>query len=96
MTIIVDEIDRSLHPDVTKKIIMDHISNGSSNNTQLIATTHEIGIMNCLDDDEIWFVEKIDGKSSLYSMADFDLKGQSDKISLYVSGRLGAKPKGLR
>jgi len=97
----VDELDAKLHPLLLRKIIQlfsDKTTN--SGNGQLIFSSHNLI---CLDSsdlrrDEIWFVEKINQKSSLFSLYDFkDYNENSVRADLsfgkhYLAGRFGAIP----
>jgi len=90
-TIVIDEIDRSIHPEITKKLIRDFVNN--NNMGQLIATTHETDLLKVLKKDEIWFVEKKNTNNSLYySLSEFKIPEDADFKSLYTTGRLGAIP----
>jgi AAA15 family ATPase/GTPase len=57
-TYIIDEIDRSLHPQLTYKFIKEFLAVASKRNTQLIITTHESRLLDfkLLRQDEIWKV----------------------------------------
>jgi AAA15 family ATPase/GTPase len=96
----IDELDTKLHPLVLRHIVKmftdKEINTGSG---QLIFSAHNLI---CLDSsdlrrDEIWFVEKNNQKSTLYSLYDFkedDCNIRSD-LSFgknYLSGRFGAIP----
>ena len=94
---IIDEIERSLHSLLMKKIF-DYFLNNSENrnlNSQLIATTHEVYLLDIKDifrKDEIWFVEKDKyGQSALYSLANTDVENL-DLAAGYLNGRFGAIP----
>ncbi|MBD2137753.1 ATP-binding protein [Anabaena sp. FACHB-1237] len=94
---IIDEIERSLHSLLMKKIF-DYFLNNSHNtnlNSQLIATTHEVYLLDIKDTfrkDEIWFVEKDKyGQSLLYSLANTDFEN-IDLTAGYLNGRFGAIP----
>jgi AAA15 family ATPase/GTPase len=91
---VIDEIDRSLHSKLTYGIFELFLKLTQNNQSQLIATTHE-GLLldlNLLRRDEIWFVEKNEGESRLYSLDEF--KERADKIIRkdYLLGRYGAIP----
>lgn len=90
----VDEIDRSLHPHLTRffmKTFLDY-----SANTQLIITSHDKGLLdqNIFRKDEIWYVEKnTQGFSHLKSLAEFkDIRKDLDIEKGYMDGRFGAIP----
>lgn len=93
-TFIVDEIDRSLHPNLTLNFLKYYLSKNTS--TQLIATTHEDRILDLdiLRRDEIWFVEKDeDDCSQLYSLEKFKIRFDQDVMKAYLDGRYGSVPK---
>lgn len=92
---IVDELDRSLHPNLTYKFIELFYSVASKKNIQLLFTTHESKIMdlNLVRQDEIWFVERNNkNESKLYSLDSF--KERYDKVveKAYLEGRYGGIP----
>ena len=90
----IDEIDRSLHPHLTKKIIEFYLNSRTENN-QLIITTHESSLLdqNLLRKDEIWFVEKAkSGESHVYSLEEFNPRTEIDIEKGYLQGRFGAIP----
>lgn len=100
MVLWVDELDAKLHPLILRYIIkMFSDREINTGNGQLIFSSHNLV---CLDSsdlrrDEIWFVEKINQNSELYSLYDFkeeDIAIRSD-LSFgkhYLSGRFGAIP----
>lgn len=92
---IVDELDRSLHPMLTKQFIRLFEDRFQDNANQLIFTTHEASLMDpdLFRRDEIWFVERdADNCSSVYSLERFnDVLGKSIEKS-YLEGRYGAVP----
>lgn len=96
--LIMDELDNSFHPHVAElliKLFNDPLAN--KNNAQLIFSTHNINLMSpsLLRRDQIWFVEKNEGASSLYSLDEFDktsVKSNSPFSHWYDEGRFGALP----
>ncbi|ETX00840.1 MAG: hypothetical protein ETSY2_38390 [Candidatus Entotheonella gemina] len=94
--IVIDEVDRSLHPYLLEMFIrlyMDHDEDPS--NSQLIITTHQTNLLDLelLRKDEVWFAEKRqDGSSDLYSLADFEPRHDKDIRKDYLLGRYGAIP----
>ncbi|WP_419306805.1 AAA family ATPase [Acinetobacter guillouiae] len=94
MTFIVDELDRSLHPNLTFNFIKYFLN--QDQNSQLIVTTHEDRILdlNILRRDEIWFVEKDEnGSSRLYSLEKYKIRFDQDVMKAYLDGRYGSIPK---
>ncbi len=79
---VVDELDRRLHPKLTLRF-MDLFFNDVSSHKQLIFSTHETGLMTTelFRMDEIWFVERDDDGSHLYSLA--DLPQDSEQRSIF-------------
>ncbi|MGB1252921.1 MAG: AAA family ATPase [Candidatus Promineifilaceae bacterium] len=89
-TFVIDEIGRSLHPNLSEKIIEIFLS--QSTKSQLILTTHESKLLDLdlLRRDEIWFVEKAStGASSVYSLEEFEPRYDKDIRTAYLSGRFG-------
>ena len=91
---LVDEIDRSMHPMLSQKLLeyyFNHLS--SERDTQLIFSTHESNLLNLdlIRADEVWFVEKgREGDSHLTSLAEY--KPREDIRKGYLQGRYGAIP----
>ena len=95
-TFIIDEIARSLHPEVSYQFVKLILENPSFSNSQLIFTTHEDYLMDfeLLRKDEIWFVEKNKfGESSTYSLEEFKPRYDKDIRKGYHQGRFGGVPK---
>lgn len=91
---LIDEIDRSMHPMLSQKILECYFSGmEQGRDTQLIFSTHECNLLNLdlIRADEVWFVEKgKDGASHLTSLAEF--KPREDVRKGYLLGRYGAIP----
>lgn len=91
---LIDEIDRSMHPVMSQKLLEYYFSQlSTANNTQLICTTHESHLLdvNIIRTDEVWFVEKEkDGSTQLTSLADFNPRVDIRKS--YLQGKYGAIP----
>lgn len=95
--LIVDEIERSMHPLLTKRLIeMIQDSSVNTMGTQLLFTTHDAMLLD-LDffrRDQIWFAEK-DEKScatELYSLISFSPRKGENVRKGYLQGRFGAIP----
>lgn len=91
----IDEIERSLHPDLVKHFINTFLNN--SEESQLIVTSHNLDIISKPDEirrDVIWFTEKKeDGSTDLYSLGDFsEIRNNTNFLKAYKSGKLGAVP----
>ncbi len=93
--VFIDEIDRSLHHLLTKKLIEAYLSECSpETRSQLFFTTHDALLMdqNILRRDEMQLVDKNDGRSELISVSDFRLRHDKDLLKSYLYGRLGGVP----
>lgn len=94
-TYIIDELDRSLHPDITTSIFKAFLGNTSDIHSQLIVTTHETNLLDLelVRRDEIWFVQKNkQGESSLYSLEEYQPRFDKDVRRGYLVGRFGGIP----
>lgn len=92
-TLLIDEIDTSLHPHLVEYII--NLFN-NSDNAQLIYTSHNTHLLNTdfQRRDQVYFVNKReDGCSDLYSLYDFkDFRDTFDMEKAYLQGRFDAVP----
>ena len=96
ITFVVDELDRSMHPQLTRRFVGDFLRMAAGCERQLIATVHESRLMdlNLLRRDEIWFVDRPGmGDSQLYSLEDFAERGDRRVDRSYMDGRYGAVPR---
>ncbi|WP_038308257.1 AAA family ATPase, partial [Kingella kingae] len=95
-TLIIDELNKSLHPDLARFLVKLFNSELNTKNAQLIFTTHETSILrkDLLRRDQIWFCEKNNDKSSyFYSLTEFKPHVSREDIEeYYLHGRYGAKP----
>ena len=95
-TLIIDELNKSLHPDLVRFLIRIFNSEINEKHAQLIITTHETSALrkDLLRRDQIWFCEKQSDKSTrLYPLIDFNPhKTREDIEESYLSGRYGGKP----
>lgn len=94
-TFIIDEIDRSLHPHLSRSILAYFLENQKGTEMQLIATTHESSLLDLdlLRKDEIWFSEKnTKGATELYSLEEFKPRADKEIRKGYLQGRYGAIP----
>lgn len=96
-TIVLDEIDKSMHPSLVKFIMnLFRDPDVNKNGAQLIVTTHETGILSLemFRRDQIYFTEK-DSKSGvtdLYSLDEFSVRKTENIEKGYLMGRYGAIP----
>jgi len=95
--VIVDEIDRSLHPYLVEMLVqMFNDKEINKNGAQLIFNTHDTNLLNLniLRRDQIWFTEKDNssGISDLYPLSDFSVRKSENIEKGYMLGRYGAVP----
>ncbi len=96
-TLIVDELDKSLHPLLVQYIIKMFLDKDiNTKNAQLICNTFDTNLLDLdlLRRDEIWFTEKDfkTGVSELYSLSDFSIRKNENVNKGYMLGRYGAIP----
>lgn len=96
-TLILDEIDKSMHPSLVK-FIMNLFRDPDINKAgaQLIVTTHETRILtlDMFRRDQIYFTEKDSktGVTDLYSLDEFSVRKTENIEKGYLMGRYGAIP----
>lgn len=98
-TLVVDELDSKLHPNLVCKIVsLFNSKEYNKKNAQLIFNTHDTNLLSSglFRRDQIWFTNKDKfGEATLYSLADF----KSDEVRKtepfednYIRGKYGAVP----
>lgn len=94
---IIDEIDKHLHPILTRIIIeMFNSIEHNKGNAQLICTVHDVTLLDeNIRRDQIYFVNKNEfGESELYSLNDFKgVRKDNNTLKRYLLGQYGAVPK---
>jgi AAA15 family ATPase/GTPase len=93
--LIIDELDRSLHPVLSKALLkMFNNPEINKNNAQLIFTTHDTTLLDgeIFRPDQIWFTEKDNSMTKLYSLFDFRPREDESLQKGYLLGRYGAIP----
>jgi AAA15 family ATPase/GTPase len=95
--IVVDEIDRSLHPQIVEYLIqLFHDPTVNTKNAQLICITHNAQLMNpeTMRRDQIWIAEKDEeGASQMFPLSNFSgLKKDAPFGKYYLAGKLGGTP----
>lgn len=95
--IVIDELDKGLHPLISKMLInLFNSKTNNPNNAQLLFATHDSTLLDLefLRRDQICFVEKeYEGNSFLYKLS--DIKGVRKDMPIdkwYLSGRFKAVP----
>lgn len=95
-TVVIDELDSSLHPLLAQELIrMFHDPTLNANNAQLIFNTHDTTLLDSsiFRRDQVWFVEKDKQNAShLYPLADFSPRKEELLEKWYLRGRYGAVP----
>ena len=98
-TLIVDELESKLHPNLVCKIVsLFNSKELNPQNAQLIFNTHDTNLLSSelFRRDQIWFTNKNKfGEAQLYSLADFksdDVKKSESFEENYLRGKYGAVP----
>ena len=95
--LIIDELDASLHPMLTRHLIkLFHNKDVNKNNAQLIFATHDTNLLKktMFRRDQVWLSEKNEyGATDLYSLAQFNnVRKDEDFEKQYIQGKYGAIP----
>ena len=95
---IIDEVDRSLHSLLTRRLLESYLGSCSTDSrSQLLFTTHDVLLMDqqLFRRDEMWVAERNNaGASSLISFAEYkDVRYDKDIRKSYLQGRLGGIPR---
>jgi AAA15 family ATPase/GTPase len=95
--IIMDELDKNLHPLLTRMIIgLFHNPDFNRNNAQLILSTHDISLIDVtlFRRDQVMFIDKdISGKSSVRRLSDFTGISRVKQLEKwYMAGMFNAVP----
>jgi uncharacterized protein len=100
-TMVVDEIESSLHPRLTARLMalfQDKTANPIP--AQLVCATHDATLLSpilgeqVLTRDQVWFTEKNrSGETNLYSLSDFSPRKGENIERRYLGGSYGAVPR---
>jgi len=95
--LMIDELDASLHPMLTKHLInLFNNKEINKNHAQLIFATHDTNLLNrhIFRRDQIWLTEKDKyGATDIYSLAQFkNVRKTEDFEKQYIQGKYGAIP----
>ena len=95
--LLVDELERELHPMLVNYIIAKFQSKTTNpNGAQIVFTTHNTELMNLelLRKDQLYFVDKRDkdGASELYTISEFSTRTTENIRKGYLVGKYGATP----
>ncbi|GGU37239.1 hypothetical protein GCM10010178_31800 [Lentzea flava] len=100
-TLVVDEIDASLHPRLTAALVgLFRSTEANTGGAQLVFTTHDASLLSPVLGDEVlaredvWFVDKnSEGASDLYPLTDFKPRKEGENLERrYLGGSYGAVP----
>ncbi len=94
--LVMDELDVSLHPDLTNAVVALYTSpTANPTGRQLVFTAHDRDLMDALRRDEIVLVDKdATGASTLHSASDYrGIRRDRQRLTdLYSAGQLGGTP----
>lgn len=95
--IVMDELDKNLHPLLTRMIIgLFHNPDFNRNNAQLILSTHDISLIDIklFRRDQVMFIDKdVSGKSSVRRLSDFTGISRVKQLEKwYMAGMFNAVP----
>jgi len=95
-TLVVDELDRSLHPHLSTHVVRTFGDPAANpRNAQLIFNTHDTNLLDAgiLRRDQVWFTDKgDDGATHLFPLTDFRARKYENLERGYLQGRYGAVP----
>lgn len=95
-TIIIDELERSLHPTLVNSFIENFYRNMENQRSQFIIATHESRLLDLdnLRQDEIWISERNSKEGTkLYSLDKYKVRFDAKIDKGYLLGRYGGIPK---
>lgn len=96
LTLVVDELDSSLHPLLVRRLVeLFHSPEFNPNGAQLLFSTHDTSLLDpeLFRRDQIWFIEKDrEQASKLYPLTDFSPRKNEALERGYLIGRYGALP----
>ena len=93
--IFIDEIDRSLHTNLTRRFLELFYSLTEKSDCQIIATTHDSNLLDLdlVRQDEIWFIKRLEDHSSkMYSLNRYKERYDKKIYKEYLLGRYDAIP----
>lgn len=95
--VVVDELDASMHPLLTRRLLELFQSAGANGNgAQLLFTTHDSSLLDqeLFRRDQIWLAQKCDGASTFFSLADIrpPIRNTESFLRNYLTGRYGGTP----
>lgn len=99
-TFVVDEIDSSLHPLLTTRLVKLFQSRETNpHGAQLVFTTHDASLLgrsggeDILKRDQVWFVQKDEyGETELFALSEFRPRQDENRERRYLGGSYGGVP----
>lgn len=94
ITYLMDEFGNAMHPLLATEFVKLFQKHNANMKNQLIISTHLLSLMtlDLFRRDEIWFVDKENGVSMMYSLEDFKERFDKKLDKAYIEGRYGALP----
>jgi len=97
LTLVIDELDTSLHTLLVRELVkLFHRSEFNAAGAQLIFTTHDTSLLDAQDlfrRDQVWFVEKNSNQTStLVGLSEFSPRKNEALERGYLMGRYGGVP----
>jgi len=92
---VIDEMERSLHPNLIYDIFDIYLKSALSVQSQLIVTTHESSLLTqkLIRKDEVWFLTKDDFGTQLHSLEEYNVRFDKEIRKDYLLGRYRAIPR---
>lgn len=94
VTLVFDEFGTSMHPLVLDNLVRQFQSKNATKTNQLVCVTHYTTLLteDLFRCDEIWFVDKTEEGSEIYSLDQFENNSDGSVSEDYLTGRFGALP----
>ncbi len=93
--IVIDELDASMHPLLTRRLL-ELFHSAGTDGAQMLFTTHDSSLLDqdLFRRDQIWLAEKCDGASMFFSLADIrpPIRNTESFLRNYLTGRYGGTP----
>lgn len=92
-TLVIDEIERSLHSDIVRYIMrMFRDKNVNKKHAQLICASHDLNSLEELKKSEVAIAEKVNNATVLKYISEFKVRNDLDFQKNYLAGRFGGIP----
>lgn len=92
-TLVIDEIERSLHSDIVRYIMrMFRDKRINKKGAQLICASHDLHSLDDLQKSEIAIVKKVNNATILQYISEFEVRNELNFYKNYLSGRFGGLP----